>query len=90
MVPALLMLRNHEAGMKAIDERLEQEQDKVVTMLIQRGVKEGVLPVDLDFPEAIAQLLGPLLFAFLTELVPVDDGFADRTVDRFVAAYRPS
>ena len=43
MLPALLMLKNHEAGIKAIDERLEHEQDMVVTTLIERAVKEGVL-----------------------------------------------
>ena len=47
------MLKNHEAGIKAIDERLEHEQDMVVTMLIERAVKEGVLAAGLDVPEAI-------------------------------------
>ncbi len=89
VVPALLMLKNHEAGIKAIDERLEHEQDMVVTMLIERAVKEGVLASGLDVQEAITMLLGPLLFAHLTESVPLDEPFADRTLDRFLLAYRP-
>jgi AcrR family transcriptional regulator len=88
-LPALLMLKNHEAGIKAIDERLEHEQDMVVTTLIERAVKEGVLESGIEVPEAITHLLGPLLFAHLTESVAVDAAFADRTLDRFLAAYAP-
>ena len=40
-VPALLMLKNHEAGIKAIDERLEHEQDMVVTTLHRAGRRGG-------------------------------------------------
>ena len=89
VVPALLMLKNHQAGIKAIDERLEHEQDMVVTTLIERAVKEGVLAPGIDVPEAITLLLGPLLFAHLTESVPLDVPFADRILDRVLAAYRP-
>jgi len=88
MLPALLMLKNHEAGIKAIDERLEHEQDMVVTTLIERAAKDGVLEPGIDVPEATTLLLGPLLFAHLTESVPLDDAFADRTLDRFLQAYR--
>ena len=89
MLPALLLLKNHEAGIAAIDQRLEHEQDKVLSDLLERAITEGVLPVGLDVPEAIASLVGPLLFAHLTETVKVDPGFADRSVDRFLAAHRP-
>lgn len=89
VVPALLMLKNHEAGIKAIDERLEHEQDQVVSALLARAAAEGVVVDDLDAQEAVTQLLGPLLFAHLTESVKLDDGFADRTLDRFLAAHRP-
>jgi AcrR family transcriptional regulator len=89
MLPALLLLKNHEAGIKAIDERLEHEQDMVVTTLIERAVAEGVLTAGIDVPEAITHLLGPFLFAHLTESVPLDEAYADRTLDRFLTAYRP-
>jgi AcrR family transcriptional regulator len=89
VIPALLMLKNHEAGVRAIDERLEHEQDEILTSLIQRAMDEGVLAPDVDVPEAITHLLGPLLFAHLTEVVAVDKAFADRTLERFLAAYRP-
>ena len=90
MLPALLMLRYHEAGIAAVEERIEHEQHMVVRTLLERAVAEGVLTEELDVPEAISMLLGPLLFAHLTESVPLDDGFADRTLDRFLAAHRPT
>ncbi len=89
MLPALLMLKNHEAGIRAIDERLEKEQDLVTTSLIERAVKDGVIASGIDVPEAITHLLGPFLFAHLTESIPLDTDFADRTLDRFLAAYAP-
>jgi len=84
------MLRHHEAGIAAVERRLEQEQDLVLRTLLERAGAEGVLPADVDVPEAITVLVGPLLFAHLTETVPIDEGFADRTLDRFLAAYRPT
>jgi AcrR family transcriptional regulator len=89
VLPALLMLKNHEAGIAAMNDRIEHEQDMVLETLLRRGAAEGVLRKDLDPQEAMAALLGPLLFAHLTESVKLDTGFVDRTVDRFLAAYRP-
>jgi AcrR family transcriptional regulator len=89
MLPALLMLRYHEAGIAAVEQRIEKEQDQLIRTLLERAVSEGILRADLDVREANTMLLGPLLFAHLTESVPLDDGFADRTLDRFLAASAP-
>jgi AcrR family transcriptional regulator len=89
VLPALLMLKNHEAGIAAMNDRLEHEQDMVLMTQLRRAAAEGVLRSDLDAEEAVATLLGPLLFAHLTESVKIDDDFVDRTVDRFLAAYAP-
>jgi AcrR family transcriptional regulator len=90
VLPALLMLKNHEAGIAAMNDRIEHEQDMVLETLLRRGAAEGVLRRDLEPQEAMATLLGPLLFAHLTESVKLDADFVDRTVDRFLAAYQPS
>lgn len=89
VVPALLMLKFHEAGVREIDERLEHEQQKVVTALIARAVEDGVLATGIDAREATTQLIGPLLFAHLTGQATLNQDFADRTLTRFLAAYRP-
>jgi AcrR family transcriptional regulator len=87
MVPAMMLLRNHEADIKAIDERLELQRHAVLTRLLERAEREGLVREGLDIPEAIGHLLGPLLFAYMNESIPIDDGFADRIVDRFLAAH---
>ncbi len=89
VLPALMMLKNHEAGIAAMNDKLEHEQDMVLTTLLRRGADEGVLRSELDPHEATASLIGPLLFAHLTESVKIDIDFVDRTVDNFLAAYRP-
>jgi AcrR family transcriptional regulator len=88
LLPALLMLRYHEAGIAAIEKRLEREQDKVLTTLLQRAAAEGVVSEDVDVQESVAMLVGPLLFAHLVESVPLDEGLADRTLEQFLAAHR--
>jgi AcrR family transcriptional regulator len=89
VIPALLLLKNHEAGIADLDQRLEKERDAVLTGILERGAKDGVLRPDLDVREATTALMGPLLFAHLTDMVKVDDALADRTVDNFLAAYGP-
>jgi AcrR family transcriptional regulator len=87
MLPALLLMKHHAEDIAAIEERLEREQDQVMSGLIRRAMDEGLLRSGIDVEEAITSLLGPLLYAHLTERVELDEGFVDRTVDRFFAAF---
>ena len=89
VLPALLMLKSHAHGIADLDKRMEERQNEVVSTLIRRGVDEGAAraPTPSD-PEASAVLVGPLFFAQLTGRSPIDAGFVDRTVDRFLATYR--
>lgn len=89
MVPALLLLKTHEDGVADLEKRLEKNQSDAMASIIERGIAEGALPTSIDVDEAIAHLIGPLLFAQLTGSVPLDHGFAERTIDRFLAAYAP-
>jgi AcrR family transcriptional regulator len=88
MMPAMLLLRNHEADIKAIDERLELQRHEVLTSLLERAEREGIVTAGLDIPESISHLFGPLLFAYATDSITIDEGFADRIVDQFLAAHR--
>jgi len=89
MMPALLLLKYHEHGVADVESALESQQSEVVADLFERGVREGALRPGLDHDEAIAHLVGPLVFALLTGMVPVSDGFAERTLEGFLAAYSP-
>jgi AcrR family transcriptional regulator len=90
VLPALLMLKNHESGIAAMNDRLEHEQEKTLSILLDRAVAEGVLRPDVDTQEAATMLVGPLLFAHLTESVKLDRAFVDRALDNFLRAYAPS
>jgi AcrR family transcriptional regulator len=90
VLPALLMLKNHESGIAAMNDRLEHEQEQALTVLLERAAAEGVLRADLDSQEAATMLVGPLLFAHLTESVKLDKAFVDRAVDNFLRAYAPT
>lgn len=90
VLPALLLLKSHAHGVAALEERLERDQQQVITQLIERGVQEGMLRPDAADHEAMTQLVGPIMFAHLTGTVAVDEAFVDRTVDRFLATYRPA
>jgi AcrR family transcriptional regulator len=90
VLPALLMLKTHAHGIADLDKRMEERQNEVVRTLIRRGVDEGLLTPAAEDDEASAVLVGPLFFAQLTGLVAIDAGFVERTVDRFLAAYRPA
>jgi AcrR family transcriptional regulator len=90
VLPALLMLKNHESGIAAMNDKLEHEQEQALTQLLNRAAAEGVLRSDVDTQEAVTMLIGPLLFAHLTESVKLDQAFVDRALDNFLKAYAPS
>ncbi|HRE03279.1 MAG TPA: helix-turn-helix domain-containing protein, partial [Ilumatobacteraceae bacterium] len=43
VLPALFLLKHHADGIRAIDDRIEREQDSLVLALLQRGMDEGLL-----------------------------------------------
>ena len=49
-----------------------------------------MLRADVDTQEAVTMLVGPLLFAHLTDSVKLDKAFVDRAVYNFLKAYAPS
>jgi AcrR family transcriptional regulator len=87
VLPALLALRNQEHGIAALEQRLEARQDHALESVLQRGIDEGRLPPDLDHEQAIALLVGPLLFANLTGKLPVGAGFGTTVVDSFLHTF---
>jgi len=87
-VPMLLMLKSQLKGAADLEEELETNQLALIDDLLARGVREGVLRDGID-PHLVAALLfGPMLFAHLTDMVPLTDEFADALVDAFIAGHR--
>jgi TetR/AcrR family transcriptional regulator of autoinduction and epiphytic fitness len=83
-LPSLMQLKNHEPAIANIEQELRQRQSAVLVELLDRGVEESRVRPGFDPQRALALLVGPLLFAALTDL-DVDDGFVDDIVDRYLA-----
>ncbi len=86
IVPSLLMLKTHQAGIADIEQRIESKQDEHFAAVIALGVAEGRI-ADVDIGEIAAQLAGPLLFARLTGKPALTEEFAQRVVDDFLRAH---
>lgn len=87
VLPVMLSMRSHMPEVAEILDADHEEHKKMFAGVLDRGKAEGVLPDDLD-PELVLQLLiGPILFAALTEQKPVEE-VAEYVVDRFLASYK--
>lgn len=90
LVPALLVLKSEKTAIAALEDQMNRDQADVVGNVLRRGVAEGALRSEVtdDLQLAITLLVGPILMAGLTEMVPIDQVLADRVVDQFLAANR--
>jgi AcrR family transcriptional regulator len=86
IVPVMLHLKSHQAGIADVEQRMEHRQDETFEGVLALGVAEGVIAADDDHEEIGAQLIGPLLFAALTGKPPLTQRFAERVVDNFLRA----
>ena len=84
VVPALLLLRAHHPDLAALQDELKQEQDDVIQEVLSRGMREGILPADLDLELAITLTVGPILMAGLIGTVPLDDRFTTTLTERLL------
>lgn len=87
--PALLTLRTHKDGVADLDQRLEERQEHAIDGVLRRGIAEGQLPADLDLDRAGALLVGPLLFAQLTDRPGLDQALSTYVVDAFLRSHAP-
>jgi AcrR family transcriptional regulator len=87
LLPALLLLKLHEKNVASLEESIEEEQHGVLESVLRRGVTEGAIKPGYDIEEAATHLVGPLVFAQLTGRIEVDHGFAQKTLEVFLASY---
>lgn len=89
MLPALLLLKFHEAGPAKVEQQLETHQSEVMAEVLDRGVAEGRVAAGYDLGECTAQLAGPLVFAHLSGLVEITPAYGERVLARFLRAVAP-
>lgn len=85
MLPALLALKAYEPALSAVDEQVDAMQRQVSDELFARGRREGLFGPELDTQQAIALLVGPLIFALITNETPLTTELADAAVRSFMA-----
>ncbi len=88
MMPALLALKAYEPAMSAVDEEMDAMQRRVSEELFARGQAEGLFGAELDHQQAIALLVGPLVFALITGEAELTTGLADAALTQFMAGLR--
>ena len=88
MMPAMLALKAFEPTLADVEQRLERRQDTVSAELFARAVAEGLIDETVDQNQLIARLIGPLIFAVLTNETPLTTGLADASLAGVMATLR--
>ena len=89
VLPALLMLKQHQKGIADVEERLQHTQLAVCSDVLQRGINEGRIAPDADIELLLTLLLGPLVMAGLTASTEMNEEFANQLVGHFLAGLTP-
>ena len=89
VLPALLMLKQHQKGIADVEQRLQHTQLAVCSDVLQRGIDEGRIAPDADIEFLLTLLLGPLVMAGLTASTEMNEEFADQLVKHFLAGLGP-
>jgi AcrR family transcriptional regulator len=85
LMPALLMLKSYQGTVDEIDQRMKSHQAEVLDDLFRRGRAEGLVPEAIDADRAVAIMVGPLVFALVAGVAPLDAALADAATDSFLA-----
>lgn len=65
------------------------ERRRPLSEVLERGVRRGELPSDLDVDRTVSMLAGPLFYRAMVSREPLDEAFVADVVDRVLPAPRP-
>jgi AcrR family transcriptional regulator len=83
---ALIAQTQHDPAFAAeFRARYLDEQRRRDRLPLERAVRRGQLPADLDLTAETDQLVGPLYYRVLVTGEPIDEDFLDRLVDGFLS-----
>lgn len=88
MMPALMALKAYEPTMSEVEQQLDDMQRSTSEELFSRGIAEGLLPAGIDQQQALALVIGPIVFALITGDTPLDTDLADAALRGFLAGLR--
>lgn len=84
VLPAVFLLKLTEERIAVLERDMHVRQREVFQAVLQRGIDEGRVRADIDAEEAGARLVGPVLFAQVSDTMELDEAFADRVIDDFL------
>ncbi len=87
LMPALIDAAERDPAFAALHHREATQRHQVVHTAIARGIARGELPRDTDPADVLDMVTGPLFYRRLVSAAAVDRAFAQRVVDRVLAAY---
>ena len=87
LLPALIDAAERDPAFAALHHREAAQRHQVVHTAIARGIDRGELTPDADPAEVLDMLTGPVFYRRLVSSGAVDRAFAQRIVDRVLAAY---
>ena len=88
LIPAMLLLKSEIHEIAELEDDLQKHQVDVIAPVLKCGFDEGWLGAGYDAEVVSTLLIGPILMAALTGSTTLDDAFADRCVDHFMAGVR--
>jgi len=86
LMPALIDAAERDPAFAALHHREATQRHQVVHAVIARGIKRGELPVGTDPAEVLDMVTGPVFYRRYVSVGSVDRDFAQRVVDRVLAA----
>lgn len=91
LAPALILLSRQHPELADLDSEMKQAQHEATEAVLQLGIEEGILDASVldDVNRTVALVIGPIVFAGLSGMTPVDAGLADACVDQFLAGQKP-
>ena len=87
LMPALIDAAERDPAFAALHHREATQRHQVVHTAIARGIDRGELPPGTDPAEVLDMVTGPVFYRRLVSSGTVDRAFAQRVVDRVLAAY---
>lgn len=87
LMPALIDAAERDPAFAALHHHEAAQRHQVVHTAIARGIDRGELTPDADPAEVLDMLAGPVFYRRLVSTGAVDRAFAQRIVDRVLAAY---
>lgn len=86
VLPSIVDLAEREPEFADVHRRIQHGHAAPLREVLQRGIRSGALPAQIDIAAISAALLGPLFYRRWFSREPIDDGFVEKIISGALAA----